>query len=612
MRWLHFQTLGHTSEDSAVLRSIEIQTLIFPLLIVSVASVSFLWGGHCGAWQWWMSVFVVISLPWCIVDKRSALLSDMCFLLLLFALWLGSSMVTDSASSPDYYLYHLPQMRLLCAGWNPVTDPECTKVLGLLGMSIDGMGYWHVTYCPKTAAVLNAVASFFTCDPYAMTWPSLFLLHVGMTCSLLRVFGMRYFWFVALAAAFIWYIQPETYVDACLLFASAGLLSVMYWCLVEHKMRIVPLVVFSFWMVNLKLPGLVAAFVFWFIFGAAFLFKLQCQRKKTILIFLFIAVAQAILFSVTSFSPYGTSFRDKGHPLYPFMTVNVDKYPVRNLTWDFKIGNSDYGEMGYWGEFFNSYTFPSLVRAYYGMKLGKNDFKPHKYVWDYSFEDTDLTSPMSSASRICLWLAMAALFLVPSFRVFGVMFLVSLFIFPREYMGFERYQVWWKVFECMAVAAVVSLLSLGTLRILACAAAIVTFLILGRGIVSSTHRVLVRYMEQTRSYDKIYAQSFALCIPTGYKNLDGDSCPYGGRIEGRCWNNCRLLMLQTGHEGVEVVDMPACGMDEYEYTPFGYFQKAAGEKRNRGWWKKEGLVGVAKLVATSWCQCYPWLLRNRY
>ena len=42
------------------------QVLVFPLLVVLLACASFLFGGHCAAWQWWTTVAAVVAVPFVI------------------------------------------------------------------------------------------------------------------------------------------------------------------------------------------------------------------------------------------------------------------------------------------------------------------------------------------------------------------------------------------------------------------------------------------------------------------------------------------------------------------------------------------------------------------
>ena len=50
----------------------ERQVLVFPLLVVLLACVSFLFGGRCAAWQWWTAVAAVTFIPSACRDNMNA------------------------------------------------------------------------------------------------------------------------------------------------------------------------------------------------------------------------------------------------------------------------------------------------------------------------------------------------------------------------------------------------------------------------------------------------------------------------------------------------------------------------------------------------------------
>ena len=55
-------------------------------------------------------------------------------------------------------------------------------------------------------------------------------------------------------------------------------------------------------------------------------------------------------------SPYLTSWAHYGHPLSPAYTVDEERFPVYDITGDFKNRNADAEAMGYLG-YFSMLTF---------------------------------------------------------------------------------------------------------------------------------------------------------------------------------------------------------------------------------------------------------------
>ena len=208
----------------------ERQVLVFPLLVVFLACASFLFGGTCAAWQWWTAVAVVVLVPFARKKKwRATLGAAGLFVLLLFFLrCMIPPLVWDTTECDDMSSYHLPMVQLLVEGWNPVMDPTAEKIVASLGLDLWGMAPLHVAFLPKTLAVFSAVAHTYVKDPYALTFPLLIFLWLGVFLAGIRMF--RGFSRLALAAALA-FVLPDVIwkmpVDLSVAFASCGLLLTM-------------------------------------------------------------------------------------------------------------------------------------------------------------------------------------------------------------------------------------------------------------------------------------------------------------------------------------------------------------------------------------------------
>ena len=100
---------------------VERQILLFPVLVVLIVSVTFLFGGRCAAWHWWLSVLAVLTIPFTCSSCMSwdAVKSDCFFMMFLIIVWILSN-VFIATGGHDQNIYHFPAIRMLSLGWNPV------------------------------------------------------------------------------------------------------------------------------------------------------------------------------------------------------------------------------------------------------------------------------------------------------------------------------------------------------------------------------------------------------------------------------------------------------------------------------------------------------------
>ena len=443
-RDVRFGLRGRTEEAFVVF---ERQVLVFPLLVVVLASTSLLFGGRCAAWQWWTAVSTVILGPVVWRDKwRAALEAAGFFILLLFALrCMIPPLVWDETECVDMPVYHLPMIQLLIEGWNPVSDPTAEGITAALGLDLWGMAPLHVEHQPKTLAVFSAVAHSFVKDPYALTFPGPFLLWLGVLLSAIRT--TRGFPRLALCSALVFVLPMvdfRMFVDQSLAFASFGLLFAMRNALRERKCDWLALVVWTTWMTNLKLNGVLGAGVFLVLFAAAMIWKERREWKRWAGRFAAVAGTLALLGTLISWNPYGMAWRRFGHPLYPYRTIEADRFPVQDLTWDLDNGNGDFRSMGKAGRLAHAYLSPSATTAFYRWRTGRADFSPDCEWWS-------LTVFPDNRVRAGLWLAFAILLALPAGRLWAIGGLLLLALVPDRMAGYTRYQPWFSALGCMSV-----------------------------------------------------------------------------------------------------------------------------------------------------------------
>lgn len=430
------------------LKTFEWQVLVFPLLVVLLACASFLFGGRCAAWQWWTAVAAVVAVPFARKERiRAALGSAGLFSVLLLVLrFIVPIPVWDNCRCPDMPAYHLPMVQLLIEGWNPVADPMAEKMTASLGLDLWGMAPLHVAFLPKTLAVFSAVAFKFVGDPYTLTFPLPVFLWLGVFLSTLRLFGGFARWALVAAQVFVLpMVDFRMPVDLCVAFASCGILIAMQDALRRKKCDWLALGVWAAWMMNLKLNGVLGAFVFCAVFAAMTIWKNRTEWKKWIARFVVLGCALVALWGLVSWNPLVTSWRTYGHPLYPFKTINAERFPAKDLTWDLHNGNDNLQKMGKAGLLAHAYFMPRATVAFYRWRLKQPDFDPECEWWQLAvFPDGRV--------RAALWLMFAVLLFLPMGRPFGIGGLLLLALVPDAMVGYTRYQPWLSALGCLAVA----------------------------------------------------------------------------------------------------------------------------------------------------------------
>ena len=424
------------------------QVLIFPLLVVILVCTSFLFGGRCAAWQWWTAVAAIVLVPFARrTQLRAPLRAAGLFALLLFSLrCLLPPFVWDDTTCPDMTICHLPMIQLLIEGWNPVADPMAEGITASLGLDLWGMAPLHVAFSAKTLAVFSAVAYSFIRDPYALTFSLLVFLWLGVLLTAVRMFRGFVRW--ALVAALVFVLPLVAWrmpVDLAEAFASCGLLLTMLEALRRKKCDWIALAVWGAWMATLKLNGAMGLVVFVAAFAITKIRKEPTTWKGWIPRLAAWLTIVAMTTALVSWNPLGTSWRMFGHPLYPYQTIDEERFPVKDLAWDLQIGNHDFAMMGRIGLFSHAYLSPKATNAFYKWYLRKPDFLPEGTWWGWK-------EYPSSTFRIFLWLMILVLVIMPNGKPWGVSGLVLLSFVPIAMVGFTRYQPWLSALGCLTVA----------------------------------------------------------------------------------------------------------------------------------------------------------------
>ncbi len=436
---------GKVEGGKAVLRLFERGVLIFPVGVTMLVGVALLGGGGgISAWQWWLPVCGVLLLT--LLTRREPLSRRVCacglFLLLLVGVWFCAGLIANGETS-DASRYHLPIIRLLAEGWNPVYANTPDTLAQTMSIDPSEMWRWHVLFLSKGVHYFSAVAYSFVRDPFSIftaLCPFLFIATCGQLWRLLRQTHLA---LRILSIVLLFFLAPSIIapVDCVVGLAGIGLLCAMTRRLNREPGTLLPLLCMSFWMITAKQLGLLSCFVFWVCFSAVLLWR----EKWTAVPYLAkMAGALLVAFCIVCASPYLTSWKHYGHPLYPAYTVDEAKFPVHDITADFLDCNEDARAMGHIGAFVYTYISPTLGRFYYNWKLGKTNFAPHRHTWGQYVKEEMATVPIPTSVRWQLLLSFALVAVLGGRRLRFVWCTtaLALFCFPTAYLGYLRYTPW--------------------------------------------------------------------------------------------------------------------------------------------------------------------------
>lgn len=436
-----------------VMACFERQVLVFPVLVVSLVMLSFLSGGRCAAWQWWASVVAVLGLG--ARYGRTGWASNAIFLLFIFLFWLWMGVFITPAIA-DNATCHLPAIRLLIEGWNPIEIANVESLSAAFNIDPCELQIWHLLCVSKGIWYFNAVAYFFTHETMNLQLAYFPFLLLPMMIEAVRVFRRGHMpWlvtgFVLMALVFL---PPTIFfaVDVAVAYAGIGFLMTLYETSRTGRWRWLNLLAFSFWMALAKPVAIVHCIEF-LLFFAVLLVR---ERKD------FVRCSCLMLCIVSGFaffniSPYWTMFRDYGHPLYPTMSADEKKFPSKNLTADFLDRNEDAKRLGYFGSVANAFLGPNFVRWYYREFKGIDNFSPHCRVWEH-YAGAGARSVLIGSLRWGL-LVCGFLVLVMGTRREGKFFLITilgLLTMPSHMIGYLRYTPWWPVVFAWAALGLAS------------------------------------------------------------------------------------------------------------------------------------------------------------
>ena len=435
-----------------ITKRLERQVLLFPVFVVLLASVSFLFGGQCAAWQWWTAALIALASVWRSKDGwRVSLASNMLFGVVLLAIYVCTCFSVD-VFGIDAVSCHMPATRMLIEGWNPYLCATPEAIKHVFGIEPWDMRVLHILFGSKLVWVFNAVAYYFHHDPLAITQPLEFYTYFALAITLWLVLG-RWQWALRLGLIFSlgstclsgW----EVVDNVCGMSIFALMVSFMD-ALESRRISWLRVLSFTLIAIGAKASGLLACLAMWSVFFTLFIIRERRTWRKWAVKFSLSGLIMLAVLGCFYVSPYYTAYRDFGHPLYPHVSADEHKYPVYDLLPDFHMDNQFFREMSPVARFVNAYFSPTLVQWYYQMKLGVDRFVPTCDTWQWSPETGERnTSPTTFKVRFLLLLSFCVLIFF--YREMALMAFLALICAPSCLYGYIRYFKWVDCLICFAI-----------------------------------------------------------------------------------------------------------------------------------------------------------------
>ena len=425
------------------LAALEGPLLVFPVAVMAIVAVTFLFpGGRCGAWQWWLAVAGTVVWTYHRAStRRRGIVAVGSFLVALALLWLFSTVAVVEAGY-DMLRCHVPAVRLLIEGWNPVWAGTPDGIRTATGIDPALLNSLHVVSMPKGVWYFAAAAWYFAGNPHNLLFPLLPLLFAGTSLVLLDVFRNLPRAWRAFAVAVLAGCMPEwsTPLDAALALCAVGLLASFWDWLRGGPWNALRIGAFTVLMAVSKPNGFVHASLFWV--AAVAVGTVAGRFRPDWRIALRTGLVSLALVATISVSPFVSSWAWFGHPLYPRFTADEARYPAVNLTADFLDRNEDAAAMGHAGAWVNAYVSPLLARAYYRLRTGRADFFPESLTWAQTTHEPGTPTTIQMRTAFCSLLLLLLLAGRQEGRFVALCLVAATCALPTEMIGYPRYVPW--------------------------------------------------------------------------------------------------------------------------------------------------------------------------
>lgn len=431
------------ASSAAAVAALEGPLLVFPVAVASIVGATFLFpGGRCGAWQWWLAV--AGTAVWAYrraASRRRGIAAAAGFLVSLAILRLLSTVAVVEAGY-DMLRCHVPAIRLLIEGWNPVWGGTPDGIRAATGIDPASLYSLHVLSMPKGVWYFAAAAWHFAGNPHNLLFPLLPLLFAGTALVLLDAFrGLPRAWRAFTVPVLAGFMPDWTSpLDAALALCAIGLLASFWDWLRGGAWNALRIGAFTVLMAVSKPNGFVQAALFWLAaagVGAA-AGRIRPDRRIALRTGL---VSLALVATVTA-SPFVSSWAWFGHPLYPWYTADEARHPAVNLAADFLDRNEDAAAMGRAGAWVNAYVSPRLARACFRCRTGRADFFPESLTWAQNRHEPGTPTTIRVRTAFCALLLLLLLAGRREGRFVALCLVAATCALPTEMVGYPRYVPW--------------------------------------------------------------------------------------------------------------------------------------------------------------------------
>ena len=422
------------------LRLLERELIWFTLLVPIFAVIAFLCGSVCSIWQWWTAAAIVTSAGFCRHDRGEAAWAAAGFFAWMAVVWVLLGVLANPGGW-DENAYHVPAVRLLAAGWNPLQVRTPESFAAAFGFVQGDMEIFHALFQMKVVWIFNAVASMFSGDAFTPMFPMTLFLFPAVClrmCGLVRDNVVR-----LLLVVLLYCTIPRSFysLDADLTLAAVGLMAVFLAIGSGSRQDVLLLAGYTALMTTVKLNGIGFAAVFWAVFGVFAL----CRKFRLRKLFLAAAMAAVAFFALT-ISPFATGALDYGHPLYPHCSGDPAHPPV-DICPDFGWKcNADFKSMNHLEALVNAYVSPSLARSLGGWRRSRQDFDPRNTMFSQypGFSEDGGVTAVHWSVRALVWGGLAFLFVFGGRNgtMLALMMMIGMIAIPTKMVGYVRYVPW--------------------------------------------------------------------------------------------------------------------------------------------------------------------------
>ncbi len=342
--------------------------LFFPLTTVLLAALGLLAGIRVNAGCAVVGILAALAAAWLSPEKGRGVLRAAGAIAGL----IGLNGLAVMYASADADLYHLPAVRMLAAGWNPL---QCGNPAALAQAfpELAGSRLAHVAFLPKGSWLFGA--AMMRLLGYADAGNVLAMLLAAALFPVLRALLAQCFqlegrWgsVMALTLTFspalidnLFDATNDGSLYALLLLSAAS--AQLFLKSRENRWLLLALLPLPL-LANLKFSGAAACAVI----GLTGLVAGGGRRWFTGCA---LAACGALLIGAVSYLP---QWREHGSPVYPLFEKDLPA--AHNLTADFGELNADAAEMGYLGRFSYAYLSSFATKTVYRLLTGRPDFNP--------------------------------------------------------------------------------------------------------------------------------------------------------------------------------------------------------------------------------------------